>query len=55
MTRRKWLWSALLVLPLAVTGGLLYAASQVQEHSYTCPVTGEELPCEKCCSLNQGK
>ncbi len=53
MIRRKWLWSALLALPLAVVGGLVYANSQAQ--SYTCPLTGEQLPCRKCCPLNQSK
>ncbi len=53
MTRRKWLWSALLAVPLAVAGGLVYANSQAR--SYVCPITGEVLPCEKCCPLNHGK
>ncbi len=51
MNRRKWLWAALLSLPLAVGGGLVYANTQAR--SYICPITGEELPCEKCCPLNQ--
>lgn len=50
MNRRQWLWSALVALPLAV-GGLVYANSQAR--SYTCPITGEQLPCERCCPLNQ--
>ena len=53
MTRGKWLWAAVLALPLVVAGGLLYASSQAR--SYICTITGEELPCEKCCPLNQGK
>ena len=52
MTRRKWLWSALLALPLGVAGGLVYANSQ-SAGGYTCPITGEQLPCEKCCPLNE--
>ena len=48
MNRRKWLWAA--VLPLAVAGAV-YANSQAQ--SYTCSLTGEKLPCPKCCPLNQ--
>jgi hypothetical protein len=24
-----------------------------QAPGYTCPLTGEQLPCEKCCPLNQ--
>jgi hypothetical protein len=48
---RKILWAALAMLPL-VTGGLLYARS-ASKASYTCPITGEELPCPNCCPLNQ--
>lgn len=50
---RKWIWSALVAAPLAAAGGygLVYANSQ----SYTCPLTGEQLPCEKCCPLNKSK
>lgn len=50
MNRRKWIWSAVLALPLAVAGGLVFANSQAR--SFVCPVTGEVLPCEKCCPLN---
>ena len=53
MNRRKWLWSALLALPLAVAGSLVYANSQAR--NYTCPLTGEQLPCPNCCPLNQDK
>lgn len=52
MTRRKWFWSSLLALPLVVAGVVL-ANSQV--HSFTCPLTGEELPCPKCCPLSKSK
>jgi hypothetical protein len=50
MIRRTWLWAALLALPLAVGGGLVYAKSQAQ--TFICPLTGEELPCPKCFPLN---
>jgi len=53
MTRRRWLWTAVLALPFTVAGGLgglIYANSQ--RTTYTCPVNGEQLPCEKCCQLN---
>jgi hypothetical protein len=52
MNRKKWFWSTLCVLPLVVAG-VVYANS----HSapYICPLTGEELPCEKCCPLNQAE
>ena len=53
MTRRKLLWAAVLALPLAVAGGLVYANAQAR--SYVCPITGEVLPCEKCCPLNEQK
>ncbi|MCL6507785.1 MAG: hypothetical protein K6T59_12230 [Bryobacteraceae bacterium] len=33
--------------------GLVYANSQAR--SYTCPLTGEQLPSPKCCPLNEGK
>lgn len=60
MTRRL-IGASLAALSLAV-GGFVLANSQVQtagkhaqrtEQGYTCPVTGEELPCPKCCPLNQ--
>jgi hypothetical protein len=51
MNRRKWLWAALLSVPLAVGGGLLYANARAG--GFVCPITGEVLPCEKCCPLNQ--
>jgi hypothetical protein len=52
---RKWIWAALVAAPLAAAGGfgLVYANSQAQ--SYTCPLTGEQLPCPKCCPLNESK
>jgi hypothetical protein len=51
MTQKKWLLSALVALPLAVAG-IVYANSQAQT-GFTCPLTGEQLPCEKCCPLSQ--
>jgi hypothetical protein len=57
---RKWVWAALLALPLGVAG-LVYANTQWKtgeppqaSDGYVCPLTGEELPCPKCCPLNQG-
>lgn len=53
---RKWIWTVLAALPLAVAGGLVYAnthkADQQQSSGFVCPITGEELPCPKCCPLN---
>jgi hypothetical protein len=60
MHRRKWLWAALLALPLAAAG-LVYGQTLIkgdkpqQAEGYICPLTGEELPCPKCCPLNQQK
>ena len=60
MTRKNWLVIALSLTPLLLAGGL-FARSQIgtgagseQGHeSFVCPLTGEELPCEKCCPLNE--
>ncbi len=53
---RKWIWAALLALPLLVAGSLAYArAQQTVEGGFVCPLTGEELPCPNCCPLNQAK
>jgi hypothetical protein len=59
MSRRKWLWAALLVLPLA-GAGVVYGHTLTKQQEqpaaaepYICPVTGEELPCPQCCPLNQ--
>jgi hypothetical protein len=50
----KWVLAALLALPLAVAGGLLFARA-VGGAAYVCPLTGEELPCPACCPLNDGR
>ena len=55
MTRRKWLWTALLATPLAVAGMVYGSHARQVQSSYVCPITGETLPCEKCCPLNEGK
>jgi hypothetical protein len=59
MSRRKWIWAALLALPAAV-GGLVYGKAVARDDrpkagGYVCPITGEELPCPDCCPLNRGK
>jgi hypothetical protein len=45
------------VLGLLVLGGLLYAGAQVQASresgAFVCPLTGETLPCPKCCPLKR--
>jgi hypothetical protein len=55
---RKALWMTLLAVPLAVAG-FVFARTQGQaatpeqaNAAYVCPLTGEELPCPKCCPLN---
>jgi hypothetical protein len=48
---RKWLWATLLAVPVAVGGSLLYANARAG--GFVCPLTGEVLPCAKCCPLNQ--
>lgn len=55
--RRTWLLTSLLALPLAI-GGIVYAKAtkpQPAQSGYTCPLTGEELPCPKCCPLKNAK
>lgn len=63
MSRKSFL-AALLALPLAVAGwvyGQTLSQRQTEQtqqtsgESFTCPLTGEELPCPKCCPLNEGK
>ena len=52
--------AALVALPVAI-GSIVYATSQPTtnegvkqaESGYACPVTGEELPCPKCCPFNK--
>jgi uncharacterized membrane protein len=45
----------LLVLGVVVLGGLVYAGVTVRgaraAETFICPLTGERLPCEKCCPL----
>jgi len=63
--RRRLFLTAVVTLPLAVAG-LVYGQTLTQgqaekpqqegeAQSYTCPVTGEELPCPNCCPYNQQK
>lgn len=54
MNRRNLLWAALLAVPTLVAGGLTYANAQ-KAKPFTCPITGEDLPCSKCCPLNGAK
>jgi hypothetical protein len=62
--RRRLFLTAVVTLPLAVAG-LVYGQTLTQRQAekpqkveakpYTCPVTGEELPCPNCCPYNQQK
>jgi hypothetical protein len=51
MNRRNLLRAAILAVPAIVAGGLVYADAQ-KAKPFTCPITGETLPCPKCCPLN---
>ena len=51
MIRRKWLLAAVMAIPMVVAASLVYANSQA--NAYTCPITGEQLPCPNCCPLNK--
>jgi hypothetical protein len=60
MKGKLLLGAALVSLPM-IAGGLAIANTpmpadeqprQANEQGYLCPVTGEELPCPKCCPLN---
>ena len=57
MRSKKWLFGALLALPLAAAGlaygqTLLSDGQPAEEAGYVCPLTGEVLPCPNCCPLN---
>ena len=47
----------LAVLGVLLLGGLLYAGAQVlalrTSKTFICPLTGQPLPCPKCCPLNK--
>jgi hypothetical protein len=52
--------SVLLVLVLAAAGGLGYALwrgipQPAGAQGYICPITGQELPCPRCCPLYTGR
>ena len=57
MRNKKWLWGALLALPLAaasiaLAGATSRADAAPEGSGIVCPLTGEELPCPNCCPLN---
>ncbi len=47
---RKLVFTVLLAVSLAAAAGVLYAQLSP---GYTCPMTGEQLPCPDCCPLNR--
>ena len=57
----KYAAATLVALPVIAAGGFLYGqkdakpsdGKQVTVGGYVCPLTGETLPCEKCCELNK--
>lgn len=53
MNRRIWFAATLASLPLLAVG-VAYANTR-QAATFVCPVTGETLPCEKCCPLSSGE
>jgi hypothetical protein len=55
---RKWIWAVLVTVPLAFAGGFGLAYAHLQQTNasgFICPITGEELPCSKCCPLNDNQ
>ena len=60
MRKKTLLFAVLLALPLVVSG-VVYGQSLATEDQptanagYTCPLTGEELPCPSCCPLTDDK
>lgn len=61
--RKPTMLAASVALPLAVAGavyGVAAAKGKDMKTSqtvsgYICPLTGQQLPCPKCCPLNKGK
>ena len=52
---RMWILAALAAAPVAAAGGFGLAYANSQGQSYTCPLTGGQLPCPNCCPLNKSK
>ena len=51
MRRKSWLSAAVISAATLMATGLVYAGFQ-RASGYICPLTGERLPCPKCCPLN---
>ena len=55
MSRRKRQLLAMLVTSILALAGAAHGRAVLFEEAetgYTCPVTGEKLPCPKCCPKN---
>ena len=56
---RKWLISLVALATVATVGGWAYLRSASASaccssgSTFVCPLTGEELPCPRCCPLNK--
>jgi hypothetical protein len=50
-------WATIALIPLVASGLVHTKAVTVNKAKagYVCPITGETLPCPKCCPLNQKK
>lgn len=61
MYKQKLMWVALVAVPLGVGSVFVHAKSYTDLRQppsatgFICPITGEELPCERCCPLNEEK
>ena len=60
MNRRRWMLLALVLVPMIAVGvasgrEFLKPPRDHRAGGYTCPITGAELPCPKCCPLKKGK
>ncbi len=62
MAKQHYRRIALLALPLVVASvvyGQTLAQRQIEQPAqasgYACPLSGEQLPCPKCCPLDQQK
>lgn len=38
---------------LALAGSLAFVPAQAETDTYTCTLTGQELPCPNCCPANK--
>lgn len=50
---RKLIFVLATAVLLAIGATLTFASSQTESQSYTCPLTGQELPCPNCCPVTK--